>query len=64
MTLRFDASRTIDEFHYEAAFDVQDEIVVLFGHSGAGKSLTLRMIAGLLKPDRGHIAVWRRAACR
>jgi molybdate transport system ATP-binding protein len=31
--------------------------VVLFGHSGSGKSLTLRAIAGLLRPDRGCIAV-------
>jgi molybdate transport system ATP-binding protein len=30
---------------------------VLYGPSGAGKSLTLRAIAGLLKPDRGHIVV-------
>lgn len=31
--------------------------VVLFGPSGAGKSLTLRAVAGLLRPDSGHIAV-------
>ena len=29
--------------------------VVLFGPSGAGKSLTLKSIAGLLRPDDGHI---------
>ena len=29
--------------------------VVLFGPSGAGKSLTLKAIAGLLRPDSGHI---------
>ena len=28
--------------------------LVLFGPSGAGKTLTLKMIAGLLKPDSGH----------
>ncbi len=28
----------------------------LYGPSGAGKSLTLQALAGLLKPDRGHIA--------
>lgn len=31
--------------------------VVLFGPSGSGKSLTLRAVAGLLRPDSGHIAV-------
>lgn len=31
--------------------------LVLFGASGAGKSLTLRAIAGLLSPDTGHVRV-------
>lgn len=30
---------------------------MLFGHSGSGKSLTLRAIAGLLRPDAGRIAI-------
>ncbi len=29
--------------------------IVLYGPSGAGKSLTLKAIAGLMRPDRGHI---------
>jgi molybdate transport system ATP-binding protein len=29
--------------------------IVLFGPSGAGKSLTLKAIAGLIRPDSGHI---------
>jgi len=29
--------------------------IVILGDSGAGKSLTLKAIAGLLRPDRGHI---------
>ena len=31
--------------------------LVLFGPSGAGKTLTLKMIAGLLKPDSGHAQI-------
>jgi molybdate transport system ATP-binding protein len=31
--------------------------LVLFGPSGAGKSLTLRAVAGLLRPDQGRIAL-------
>ena len=31
--------------------------LVLFGPSGAGKTLTLKMIAGLLKPDSGHARI-------
>ncbi len=31
--------------------------VVLFGPSGAGKSLTLKAVAGLLRPGQGHVRV-------
>ncbi len=38
--------------------DVQDgETVALVGFSGAGKSVTLKHIAGLLMPDRGSVMV-------
>lgn len=33
--------------------------VVLFGPSGSGKSVSLRCIAGIVRPDRGHIEVNR-----
>lgn len=36
------------------------DLLVLFGHSGSGKSLTLRALAGLLRPDRGRICFDRR----
>jgi molybdate transport system ATP-binding protein len=32
-------------------------LLALFGPSGAGKTSILNMVAGLLRPDRGHIAV-------
>src|SRR5437588_3136402 len=35
----------------------QRETVVLLGETGTGKTLTLKMAAGLLKPDRGTIDV-------
>src|SRR6267142_255404 len=34
------------------------EFYVLLGPNGAGKTTTLRMTTGLLKPDRGCIAVF------
>lgn len=34
---------------------MDNELLVLFGSSGAGKSLTLQMIAGLIEPDDGFI---------
>lgn len=35
----------------------QGEILSIYGHSGAGKSSILRMLAGLMKPDKGKIEV-------
>ena len=32
------------------------ELLCLFGHSGAGKTTILRILAGLTKPDKGRIA--------
>jgi molybdate transport system ATP-binding protein len=32
-------------------------ITALFGRSGAGKTTTIHMIAGLLRPDQGHIRI-------
>lgn len=35
--------------------------IVLYGPSGSGKSLTLKAIAGLMRPDSGHIRVQGRS---
>lgn len=39
------------------AFVAGDGATVLFGPSGAGKTSVLDMVAGLLRPDRGHVRV-------
>jgi molybdate transport system ATP-binding protein len=44
-------------FHFSASFSTSDNRVVLFGPSGSGKTLTLRAIAGLMRPDSGSISV-------
>ena len=61
MSLEFDATLRLGAFTCEASFEARDEIVVLFGHSGAGKSVTLQAIAGLLRPEHGRIAINGRA---
>lgn len=41
----------------EARFALDRGVAVLFGPSGAGKTLTLRAIAGFIRPLRGHVHV-------
>jgi ABC-type sulfate/molybdate transport systems ATPase subunit len=42
-------------FHLALDMEVSDGITVLFGRSGCGKTTTLRLIAGLDRPDAGRI---------
>lgn len=44
-------------FELDVAFQSSARRVVLFGPSGAGKTQTLKMIAGIVAPDRGRVAV-------
>lgn len=39
------------------SLDKKDGITVIFGASGSGKTLTFKSIAGLIKPDKGHIEI-------
>jgi molybdate transport system ATP-binding protein len=55
--LRVEVSKQLGEFFIEAAFASEGRVTGLFGASGAGKTSLINMIAGLLKPDRGSIAV-------
>lgn len=44
-------------FSLDVTFSSKAKRIALFGPSGAGKSLTLRAVAGLLRPDAGRIEV-------
>src|SRR5689334_486379 len=44
-------------FQLSVDFRVPLGLIVLFGASGAGKSLTLRGLAGLLCPREGYVAI-------
>lgn len=47
-------------FTLKSSFTADSSRLALFGPSGSGKTLTLMALAGLLKPERGRIAVGER----
>jgi molybdate transport system ATP-binding protein len=55
--LRVDVTKQLGEFLLEASFTSEGRVTGLFGVSGAGKTSLINMIAGLLRPDRGVIAL-------
>lgn len=55
MSLSVDIEKKVGAFHLRCAFEAENETMALLGASGCGKSMTLRCIAGILRPDRGKI---------
>jgi molybdate ABC transporter permease protein len=47
--------KQLSDFALDIAFNANNKPLGLLGASGSGKSMTLRCIAGLEKPDRGRI---------
>lgn len=54
-SLRADFEIGLPRFRLAPNFGLGPELAVLFGPSGAGKTLTLKSLAGLVRPDRGSI---------
>jgi molybdate transport system ATP-binding protein len=52
-----DVALKLGEFDLDVAFENEAGITALFGRSGAGKSMTINLIAGLTRPDRGKIVL-------
>ena len=55
MSLIVDIHRALGSFTLDADFEAENGITCLLGASGCGKSFTLKCIAGIEKPDSGHI---------
>ena len=57
MSLEVDIVKRFRGFTLDVAFEAGDETLGFLGASGCGKSLTLRCIAGIERPDEGRIVV-------
>jgi len=55
MALFVDIEKTLGSFCLKVSFEAEEGVLALLGASGCGKSMTLKCIAGIEKPDRGHI---------
>lgn len=56
MALTVEIRKRLGSFSLEVSFRAEDgETLALLGASGCGKSVTLKCIAGILRPDEGHI---------
>jgi molybdate transport system ATP-binding protein len=57
MSLEVDISHRQGAFHLQASFRSEGRLTALFGRSGSGKTTLVNAIAGLVRPQRGRIAV-------
>ena len=57
MNLFVDIRKRLGSFTLNASFETADAVTGLLGASGCGKSMTLKCIAGVEKPDEGWIVL-------
>lgn len=57
MKLEVELEKKIETGTVRTSFTVEDEVLGILGRSGCGKSVTLRCVAGILRPDAGRIVL-------
>lgn len=57
MSLFVDIEKRLGSFRLCVRFETAEGILALLGASGCGKSMTLKCIAGIVRPDRGRIVL-------
>ena len=57
MSFSVELEKRFKGFHLHVVFESQEGSLGILGGSGMGKSMTLKMIAGLVKPDSGKVIV-------
>ncbi|WP_050747984.1 sulfate/molybdate ABC transporter ATP-binding protein [Peptoniphilus sp. oral taxon 386] len=55
--LKLDIRRRLKDFNIDVNFEFSKSVLGLLGASGSGKSMTLKMLSGLVKPDSGYIVL-------
>jgi len=55
--LAVNIEKRLGDFDIKVAFESKGSVTALFGSSGSGKTSIVNMIAGLVKPDHGRIAL-------
>ena len=63
MSLSVNIIKRLQGFTLNVSFAAQTGVTALLGASGSGKSMTLRCIAGVEKPDEGSIVLDGRVLC-
>jgi molybdate transport system ATP-binding protein len=57
MALQVRLQKKVNGFALDIEWQIGNDLAVLFGFSGAGKSMTLQLIAGLMKADKGQVSL-------
>lgn len=57
MSLLVDIEKKVGEFRLRVSLEAEQGVTGLLGSSGCGKSMTLKCVAGILRPDRGIISL-------
>lgn len=57
MAIHVEIEKSFKGFSLKTAFDSKSSAIGILGASGSGKSMTLRCIAGIEKPDKGKIII-------
>lgn len=55
MSVYVKIKKSFGNFVLDTEFEAENEILALLGSSGSGKSMTLKCIAGIVRPDMGRI---------
>ena len=57
MSIKVQVYKDFGSFVLDVNFEFEKDTIALLGSSGSGKTMTLKAIAGIIKPDKGFISI-------